>query len=246
MATKKVGTSTGFTSIQRTSPTSQVRDQLLAAIEAGEYPPGSMLPSERILCESFGVSRVSIREALAGLQSTGLIRVEHGRGAVVRESVNDAYAGPFGRYLKLHRAELVELLRVRGALDELAASEAAEHGTAAGFKQMLAAADAFEKAALAKERDLERVANLDIAFHLSIAELGEGELLPRLLSELNQVMTESRRMTLSRPGQLKRSIAEHHAIAKAVADRDSAQARRAVRKHLSHVRKLVDEIVIAE
>ena len=94
MATKKVGTPTGFTSIQRTSPTTQVRNPSFAAIEAGEYPPGSMLPSERILCESFGVARVSVREALAGLQSTGLIRVEHGRGAVVRESVNDAYAGP--------------------------------------------------------------------------------------------------------------------------------------------------------
>ena len=246
MATKKVAPSTGFTSIQRTSPTTQVRDQLLAAIEAGEYPPGSMLPSERILCESFGVSRVSVREALAGLQSTGLIRVEHGRGAVVRESVNDAYAGPFGRYLKLHRAELVELLRVRGALDELAASEAAEHGTASGFRHMLAAADAFEDATRSPNRDLDRIANLDIAFHLSIAELGQGELLPGLLSELNQVMTESRRMTLSRPGQLERSVAEHSAIAKAVAERDPARARREVRKHLAHVRNLVDEIVIAE
>jgi GntR family transcriptional repressor for pyruvate dehydrogenase complex len=241
MAKKKVGASTGFTSIQRTSPTTQVRDQLLAAIEAGAYPPGSMLPSERILCESFGVSRVSVREALAGLQSTGLIRVEHGRGAVVRESVNDAYAGPFGRYLKLHRAELVELLKVRGALDELAASEAAEHGTASGFRQMMAAADAFEEAARSANRDLERIAELDIAFHLSIAELGQGDLLPGLLSELNQVMTESRRMTLSRPGQLERSVTEHRSIAEAVAERDPA-----VRRHLANVRKLVDEIVIAE
>jgi GntR family transcriptional repressor for pyruvate dehydrogenase complex len=246
MAKKKVGASTGFTSIQRTSPTTQVRDQLLAAIEAGAYPPGSMLPSERILCESFGVSRVSVREALAGLQSTGLIRVEHGRGAVVRESVNDAYAGPFGRYLKLHRAELVELLKVRGALDELAASEAAEHGTASGFRQMMAAADAFEEAARSANRDLERIAELDIAFHLSIAELGQGDLLPGLLSELNQVMTESRRMTLSRPGQLERSVTEHRSIAEAVAERDPARARRAVRRHLANVRKLVDEIVIAE
>lgn len=246
MATKKVGPPTGFTSIQRTSPTTQVRDQLLAAIEVGEYPPGSMLPSERVLCESFGVSRVSVREALAGLQSTGLIRVEHGRGAVVRESVNDAYAGPFGRYLKLHRTELVELLRVRGALDELAASEAAEHGTTPGFRRMLAAADAFEDATRSPNRDLERIANLDIAFHLSIAELGQGELLPGLLSELNQVMTESRRMTLSRPGQLERSVAEHSAIAKAVTERDPARARREVRRHLTRVRKLVDEIVIAE
>ncbi len=135
---------------------------------------------------------------------------------------------------------------MRGALDELAASEAAEHGTANGFRQMQAAADAFEEATQAPSRDLERIANLDIAFYLSIAELGQGELLPGLLSKLNQVMTESRRMTRSLPGQLERSVAEHSAIAKAVAERDPTRARREVRKHLAHVRKLVDEIVIAE
>jgi GntR family transcriptional repressor for pyruvate dehydrogenase complex len=244
MAKRSGDVPNGFTSLRRTSPTSHVRDQLLAAIEGGDYPPGSMLPSERVLCDSFGVSRVSVREALAGLESTGLIRVEHGRGAYVRESVNDAYAGPFGRYLQLHRAELIELLKVRGALDELAATEAAEFGTTAGFKKMQTAAEAFAKAT--ETNDYARIAELDIAFHMSIAGLAQGELLPHLLSELNQVLTESRRITLSRPGQLKRSITEHEAIAKAVAARDVVAARRAVRKHLIHVRKLVEEFTIAD
>ena len=246
MARSKDVAPKGFSSIRRASPTTQVRDQLIAAIESGQYPPGSMLPSERVLCEAFGVSRVSVREALAGLQSTGLIRIEHGRGAVVRESVNDAYAGPFGRYLDVHRDELAELLRVRGALDELAASEAAKHGTEPEFEKMLAAAVAFEGAVQAPRRDIERIADADIAFHQSIAELSGGELLPRLLRELNHVMTESRRITLSRPGQLDRSVTEHRAIADAIIGRDAAAARRAVHKHITNVRKLVDDIVIAE
>ncbi|MCG2799991.1 MAG: GntR family transcriptional regulator, partial [Cellulomonas sp.] len=68
-----------LTSIKRVGPTQLVREQLLVAIESGAYAPGSALPSERVLCETFGVSRVSLREAIAGLEATGLITVQHGR-----------------------------------------------------------------------------------------------------------------------------------------------------------------------
>lgn len=246
MGTKRAAPPTGFKTLRRTSPTSHVRDELRAAIENGDYPPGSMLPSERVLCESFGVSRVSVREALAGLESTGLIRVEHGRGAIVRESVSDSYAGPFGRYLELHRAELVELLKVRGALDELAATEATEHADEAGLAHLLRAEGAFADAAGSEAPNYAQIAELDIAFHMGIAESSQGILLPRLVGQLSDVLSESRRITLARPGQLERSVSEHRAIAQAIVDRDAAKARRAVRKHLVHIRKWVDDFTVPD
>jgi len=246
MPKREAAISPDFTSLKRISPTSHVRTQLLTAIESGKYPPGSMLPSERVLCDTFGVSRVSVRAALAGIEATGLIRIEHGRGAYVRESANDAYAGPFARYVHLHRDELIELLRVRGALDELAADEAAANATSASIKRVQSAAQAFAKAAQRQRLDFEQLADLDIAFHMAIANAGGGALLPQLLDELNHVLTESRRMTLSRPGQLEKSVAEHDEIARAIADGDAATARRAVRKHISHVRKLVAEFKLSD
>lgn len=224
-----------FTVVQRVSPTLQVREQLLTAIQNGDYPPGSALPSERVLCESFGVSRVSVREAVAGLEAMGLITVQHGRGAFVRDSVHDQYAGPFGLYLVQHRDELLELLRVRGALDQLAAEEAATHGTDSGIKAMLAANNAFRAAVQSEQPDFGRVAALDVAFHVAIAEAGGGRLLPALLTELNGILDESRRMTLSRPGQLERSAAQHQAIVDAITDGNASQARRAAEKHLSAI-----------
>ena len=234
----------GFTSVRRVRPTQQVREQLLAAIERGDYPPGAALPSERVLCETFGVSRVSVREAIAGLESTGLIRVEHGRGAFVRDSANEAFAGPFAKYLAIHRDELIELLKVRGALDELAAVEATKQATVDGVETVRMADQAFRAAVQSGETDLRRLSELDVTFHVSIATLSSGELLPRLISELNGVLEESRRITLSRPGQLQRSEAEHGAIVEAIAARDAAAARRAVKKHLGHIRKWVDEFQI--
>jgi GntR family transcriptional regulator len=53
------------------------------AIATGEYAPGSFLPSEADLAASFGVTRMTVRQALAGLASQGLIERRHGHGTIV-------------------------------------------------------------------------------------------------------------------------------------------------------------------
>jgi len=52
-------------------------------IKAEDLPPGSVLPSETELAESFGVTRMTVRQALAGLAGAGLIERRHGRGTIV-------------------------------------------------------------------------------------------------------------------------------------------------------------------
>lgn len=233
----------GLRSVQHVSPTQQVREQLLAAIESGEFAPGSLLPSERVLCSTFGVSRVSVREAIAGLEAMGLVTVRHGRGAFVRDRVATRYAGPFGRYLQLHRTELAELLKVRGALDELAAEDAALHANADALSRVTEASRLFREAAEAKPLDLARLAELDVAFHVAIAEAGGGELLPKLLRELNGVLDESRRITLGLPGQAQRSAQQHQTIVNAILAGEARPARRAASRHVSAVRMWMQRVM---
>jgi GntR family transcriptional regulator len=52
-------------------------------IKVQELPPGSLLPSETELAEEFGVTRMTVRQALAGLAGAGLIERRHGRGTIV-------------------------------------------------------------------------------------------------------------------------------------------------------------------
>ncbi|GAC1339547.1 MAG: FadR/GntR family transcriptional regulator [Candidatus Dormibacteria bacterium] len=222
---------------RRVGPTQQVREQLLAALQGGDFPPGALLPSERVLCDTFGVSRVSVREAIAGLEAMGLISVRQGRGAFVRESLPVEQAAVFGNYLSMHRDELLELLKVRGALDQLAAEEACLHGVTAGVQRVLQACDAFQAAVDEASQDFARLGQMDVAFHLAIAESAGGDLLPRLLGELNGILDDSRRLTLSQPGQLARSVKQHRAIVKAILARDPKAARRAADLHLSDTRQ---------
>ena len=80
----------GFEAISRAPQVSlSIGAQIVAAIGAGDYPPGAKLPPEAELARQFGVSRPSVREALAALQFAGYIESRKGYGSViVRTSAN--------------------------------------------------------------------------------------------------------------------------------------------------------------
>ncbi len=64
----------------------QIFNSLKSSIISGEYKDGDQLPSERLLCEQFNVSRISIRKALDMLEREGLVYSVHGKGNFVKES----------------------------------------------------------------------------------------------------------------------------------------------------------------
>lgn len=59
-------------------------------ITRGKRSAGAVLPTEEALCERFGVSRVTVRRALADLQAQGFVQRRHGRGTFVRDDVPPA------------------------------------------------------------------------------------------------------------------------------------------------------------
>jgi GntR family transcriptional regulator len=61
----------------------QVREKIRDDIEAGQYLPGALVSSELDLCEAFGVSRITVRRAMADLVAEGLLTRERGRGTFV-------------------------------------------------------------------------------------------------------------------------------------------------------------------
>lgn len=64
----------------------QLRTVIEEKIDSGEWPPETLVPSERELCERFQVSRITVREALADLVQKGRLLRSHGRGTFVAQS----------------------------------------------------------------------------------------------------------------------------------------------------------------
>lgn len=70
-------------SIENTPLYFQIYESLHNDIKSGHYQEGDKLPSERKLCETFNVSRITVREALYRLEKDHLIKREHGKGSFV-------------------------------------------------------------------------------------------------------------------------------------------------------------------
>lgn len=65
----------------------QIALTLRERIENGDLPPGEPIPSETAMIAEFGVSRITVRHAIAALRAAGLVTTEHGRATRVRESL---------------------------------------------------------------------------------------------------------------------------------------------------------------
>ncbi len=61
----------------------QLKEWLRAEIAAGTWQPGDLIPSERELSEQFGISRMTVRQALNELREDGVLRREQGKGTYV-------------------------------------------------------------------------------------------------------------------------------------------------------------------
>jgi DNA-binding FadR family transcriptional regulator len=233
-----------LTTINRTGRSEEVRRQIERAILAKDFAPGERLPSERELIETFGVSRVSVREAIRSLEALGLVRVYQGRGAFVTDR-RSGLGEPMARWLEIHRHEALELLAVRGALDEYAAVSAVEDGNRQALKKVREAQEAFAAAAEAGEPTSELVA-LDTDFHIAIAEAGGNRLLYDLLTDLHSYLAESRYLALTPPDRPRRSAEEHAAIVDALEAGDAEGARAAMATHIASVRALLVAGLAAE
>ncbi|HEX2030255.1 MAG TPA: GntR family transcriptional regulator, partial [Actinomycetota bacterium] len=80
--------------IDRSSPVPfyfQLKKALAEEIAAGRWAVGDRLPSEPSICRHFDVSRTTVRQALAELESEGMIRREKGRGTFVAQPRGSAW-----------------------------------------------------------------------------------------------------------------------------------------------------------
>ncbi|MEA2247250.1 MAG: GntR family transcriptional regulator, transcriptional repressor for pyruvate dehydrogenase complex [Solirubrobacteraceae bacterium] len=217
----------------RRSLTQEIIDQLLGLIAEGPAPE-HRLPTERVIAERFGVSRTSLREALSVLSEWRVIeargKAKYGVVSRARAQLATRQGGP-----DAERTVLADPLEARLMLEPPIAARAAERGREADLDEIERCLTAMEEAAAAGESVIAH----DSAFHVAVASATGNRTLVQVVSALMDALQESRDVAYDRRDAAQVGIADHRHVLEAIRAHDPARARRAMRKHLSHVERLV-------
>ena len=229
-----------FESIEKTELLSHtVETAIERAIRSGELSEGEKLPSQMELCEQFGVSRTAMREALRMLSARGLLRIEKGRGAFVRQLSADSVVAPMELYLHMNSGadHALHVVGARQIIEPPIAAAAALHHTdddAAKLRANLA-----ELATATDDR--EALTRLDTEFHLLIAEASHNPMLPLFVRPIQMLMPAIKADVYEVVDDAHSAAAHWHTkIVDAILARDAAGAEAAMTRHLEVAREHVE------
>jgi GntR family transcriptional repressor for pyruvate dehydrogenase complex len=222
--------------VTRQKASHQVLAQLKEGISNGTFPVGEKLPSENLLAEAFGVSRVPVREALGILEVSGIISSRQGGGhRVEQHSLLSKY-----QPLVLEIAdpgEVEALLEMREVIEQQAACMAAERHTEQELRAIELALNDFKRCTLDEGLIGHRE---DYLFHRAIMQASHNPFFVQILDNMHElylgVLVYSLSKNLGRQAERQRVIDEHQRVFMAIKARDPAAATAAMQNHLSNVR----------
>ena len=221
-----------------------ITEHIEQLILAGELRPGDALPSERDLAKKLGVSRPSLREALLLLESRALVQARRSGGFAVTDVTGPTMTDPLVHLLQKHPSAIDDVLELRHGLECVAAYFAAIRATDADAKRLKEFLTTMRRRR--GERDPMEDADLDVDFHMAIAEASHNVALVHVMRGIFNLMRSnmmrSREVLYRQPENVSLLDQQHAEIVKAIVDRDRDAARAAANLHLSFIQASIREI----
>ena len=216
-------------SVGRISET--IVDQIRQLMRQGQLRPGDRLPPERDLSERFGVSRVTVREALRMLASSGLVEIRVGaRGGAFVTIPTSAHVGDgLADMLSLSVLTAADVTEVRLILEVGMVPQVCARAT----EEDLAALDEICQRSRKAIRNGTYTMSLSAEFHARVAASTHNPALGMLVDSFRgpiRMSLELAKQTAPEMGVL--GTKEHEAFTEAVRRRDPGLAERIMREHL--------------
>ncbi len=197
----------------RPSLVSNIACEIAAEIIEGLRQPGDDLNSVE-LSRRYRTSRTPIREALMLLEKEALVDIPPRRRP---------------RVACLAMAEVRDIYRARAALFELIATDVARSVTTEGIAALRAALAEMERTCHSGDLNGYVWANVD--FYDRNTQLANNRAVKRILDSLLLRTLRLRRLSLSQPGRMQRSLDDHIRLVRAYEDRDANLAAALIRSN---------------
>ena len=212
----------------------EVVARIAREIRGGRLAPGTRLPTEQRLMQALGVSRTVVREAVAALRAEGLVTTRQGSGAfVAADSSRVAFRIDPDGLSSID--DVLEVMELRLAIEVEAAALAAARATAESLAPIGKALRALDVAIAAGDSAVGE----DFAFHRAIAAASGNPRIAELLAFLggHVIPRQSIRVAMTMPNEQRKYLLgiqkEHQRIYAAIGAGQPAEARKAMRTHLS-------------
>lgn len=225
-----------FKSIDKSRRFLQVSRQLRKSIFSGTYQPGQKLPNERDLAETFGTSRIIVREAIWDLKKSGLVEVKRGAhgGAFVQEMRHEAVSSVMRDMASLGKVRPAHIIEVRLLIEPAVAALAAERATEEDLLEMRRYLETVPK------KQTDEYVHWQIGFHRMVAKASQN---PLFAMQVNIFLDFSEDMILNlrQKDRLYHDTTTHPAILEKIAQRDPNEAQRLLYDHLLEIKPIFDD-----
>lgn len=206
----------------------QVFERLESDILTGVYQRGEIL-TELKLCETLGVSRTPVREALKRLEQEHIVE-DCGKGMQV---------------LSITAEDAACIYEIRSRIEGLAARACAENISKEDLDAMREAVDL--QYFYASRGDSDRVKTIDSEFHEMIYKFSGSAVLYDTLVPLHRKIQKFRKSSIELKSRAEESVAEHRAIYEAIASGDAEAAEKAMTFHVASARdRLAQKLAATE
>jgi DNA-binding FadR family transcriptional regulator len=213
-------------------------DQIKLLVRDGKLKPGDRLPSERDLCTRFGVSRVTVREALRVLEASGLVRIRVGAhgGAFLTTPSAERLGEGLADLLSLSPLTASNVTEARKVVELGILPFVVERATEEDIEDLFAMV---AEGQTALKQGLYSM-GMSAAFHVRIAKCTHNPAIEMLVQSFHGPMLMSlQEAKVAAPLMGHRGTDEHKALALAIQQRDLAGAQKIMSTHLDRTAKRV-------
>lgn len=191
-------------------------ESLTALIKDGVFAGGQPL-RESQLASRIGVSRTPIREALRQLAAEGVVELKPNKGATLVE---------------INESDIDDIFGLRSLLEPNAAYRAATRASAEEIEGLEAIAAELDQITTAAVVDLDRLSNLNDAYHTAIVEAAASPLLRDALAVVRRGPLVKRTFHSYSPDELRRSQQQHNDLLAAIKARNPRWAEATMLAHI--------------
>jgi GntR family transcriptional repressor for pyruvate dehydrogenase complex len=218
-----------------------ITEQIRTAILERRLQPGDRLPNERDLAERFGVSRVTVRDALRRLEAGGLLEIRVGAsgGPFVTVPSTGMVGQGISHMLVLSEVDPDEIAEARLILELGTVTLAVDRATDEDIATLRSLCEEAQAALAAGEYET----RLSREFHAALGHAAHNRAIEMVTATFaGPLSMHSVREREEEDWSHERSVEQHIELVDAIADRDAERARRIMRAHLTRSAHVDDHL----